>query len=130
MKIGVPKLAIGLVDVRDVAEAHYQAGFNTAAQGRYITSAHDTNFLELAGALRPKYGDEYPLPKNALPKWLLTLVGPLVDKRFSRRFIRNNVNVTWRADNTKIKTDLGIQFRPMRETMEDAFEVLVQNEMV
>lgn len=130
MKMGVPKLGIGLVDVRDVAEAHYQASFNPAAQGRYITSAHDTNFLELAEALRPKYGEEYPLPKNALPKWLLTLVGPMVDKRFSRRFIRNNVNVTWRADNSKIKEELGVRFRPMRETMEDAFEVLVQNEMV
>lgn len=130
MKMGVPKVGIGLVDVRDVADAHYQAGFNPDAQGRYITSAHNTNFLELGAALMPKYGEEYPLPQKALPKWLLMLIGPMVDQRFSRRFIRNNVNVTWRADNSKIKEELGIQFRPMQETMEDAFEVLVNNDMV
>ena len=37
MKMGAPKMGLGLVDVRDVAEAHYQAGFKPEAQGRYIT---------------------------------------------------------------------------------------------
>ena len=27
-KIGVPKMPIGVVDVRDVADAHYEAAFN------------------------------------------------------------------------------------------------------
>ena len=44
MKIGVPKMGVGVVDVRDLAEAHFQAGFNPHAQGRYISSAHNTNF--------------------------------------------------------------------------------------
>jgi len=39
MKSGVPKFGIGLVDVRDVAEAHLQAGMNPKASGRYISSA-------------------------------------------------------------------------------------------
>ena len=33
MKSGVPKVSIGLVDVRDVAEAHYQAGFRPRQKG-------------------------------------------------------------------------------------------------
>ena len=69
-------------------------------------------------------------PKRALPKWLPMLVGPMADKRFTRKFIRNNVNVEWKADNSKIKSDLGIQFRPLQNTMEDAFQVLVDNKMV
>lgn len=130
MKMGVPKMGIGLVDVRDVADAHYKAGFVSSAQGRYITSAHDTNFLEIAENLLPKYGNKYPIPSKALPKWLLMLVGPLADKRFTRSFIRKNVNIEWKADNSKIKNDLGISFRPMKETMEDAFQVLVDEKIL
>ena len=129
-KMGAPKLGIGLVDVRDVAEAHYQAGFTPSAKGRYITSAHNTNFVELGEALEPKYGENYPVPTKKLPKWLLLLIGPYVNKNLSRKFIRNNVNIEWKADNSKIKNDLGIKFRPMKETMEDSFQVLIDNDII
>ena len=129
-KMGAPKLGVGLVDVRDVAEAHYQAGFTPSANGRYITSAHNTNFVEFGEALEPKYGDSYPVPTRALPKWLLLLIGPYVNKNLSRKFIRNNVNIEWRADNSKIKNDLNINFRPMQETMEDSFQVLIDNDII
>lgn len=130
MKNGVPKFGVGLVDVRDVAEAHLQAGMNPRASGRYITSAHDTNFFEMAMALLDRYGNDYPLPKKASPKWLVVLLGPIIDSTFNRRTLRNNVNVAWRADNSKIKSELGIKFRPLTETMEDSFECLVKNGMV
>lgn len=125
MKMGAPKMGIGVVDVRDVADAHFNAGYIHEAKGRYITSAHSTDFLEIAQTLIPKFGDKYPLPKRALPKWLLLLVGPLVNKLFSRRMIRNNVNIPWDADNSKIKKDLGINFRPMKETLEDTFQAMI-----
>lgn len=130
MKMGAPKMGVGLVDVRDVAEAHFKAGFVAEAQGRYITSAHNTNFLEMGQVLLPKYGANYPLPKKALPKWLLMLVGPMVNKLFSRRFIRNNVNVEWKADNSKIKKELGMTFRPLKETMEDSFQSIIDAELI
>lgn len=118
-------MGIGLVDVRDVAEAHFQAGFNPKAGGRYITSAHNTNFYKMGLALQPKFGGKFPIPKKALPKWLLMLVGPMANKLFTRKFIRNNVNVAFNADNSKIKKELGIAFRPLQTTMEDGFQVLV-----
>ncbi|RME92977.1 MAG: NAD-dependent epimerase/dehydratase family protein [Bacteroidetes bacterium] len=130
MKIGAPKLGLGVVDVRDVAEAHYRAGFWPEAHGRYITSAHNTHILELAQVLVPKYGDRYPLPRKALPKWLLMLVGPFVNKLFSRRFIRNNVDVDFVADNSKIKRELGMTFRPLQQTMEDTMEAMIAAGMV
>lgn len=130
MKMGAPKMGIGLVDVRDVAEAHFQAGFNPKAQGRYITSAYNTNLLEMALTLIPKFGDKYPIPKKALPKWLLMLVGPMVNKAFSRKFIKNNINVEWKADNSKIKNELGMSFLPMQKTMEDSFQVLIDHNIV
>jgi nucleoside-diphosphate-sugar epimerase len=129
-KTGAPKLGIGVVDVRDVAEAHYQAGFNPAAQGRYITSAHNTNFLEMSLALKDKFGAKFPIAKSAAPKWLLMLVGPFINKTLSRKFLRNNINVAFNADNSKIKKELGLKFRPLQQTMEDGFQVLVDEKIV
>lgn len=126
MKMGVPKLGIGLVDVRDVAEAHFRAAYSPEAKGRYITSAHNTNFLEMALSLNEKFGKSYPLPKKALPKWLVMFVGPLLNKGLNRKFIRNNVDIPFSANNSKIKKELGMEFRPLKESMEDAFEVLTK----
>lgn len=124
-KMGAPKMGVGLVDARDVAEAHFKAGFTPEAKGRYITSAHNTDFLEMGKVLLPKYGADFPLPKRALPKWLLMIFGPMTNKLFTRKFIRNNVNIPWNADNSKIKNELGVTFRPMKETMEDSFQSLI-----
>jgi nucleoside-diphosphate-sugar epimerase len=130
MKMGAPKMGIGMVDVRDVADAHFKAGHTPEAKGRYITSAHNTNFLEMGQTLLPKYGDKYPLPKRALPKWLLLAVGPMVNKLFSRKMIRNNVNVPFTADNSKIKRELDMHFRPMEETLEDTFQSMIDEGML
>lgn len=129
MKMGVPKMGIGLVDVRDVATAHFQAGFTPEAKGRYITSAHNTNFLEMSEILLPKYGKDYPLPKKAMPKWLLMIVGPFANKLFTRKFIRNNVDHEWKADHSKIKKELGLSFRPMAQTMTDSFEMMIEEKL-
>lgn len=130
MKMGVPNMGVGVVDVRDVAEAHFQAGLRPNAKGRYITAGHNTNFLEMGKVLQPKYGSQFPLPKRALPKWLLMIVGPMANKLFTRRFIRNNVNHEWNADNSKIKKDLGLKFIPLQKTMEDGFQVLIDNKIL
>jgi len=128
--MGVPKMGAGVVDVRDVADAHFNAGYLANAHGRYITSAHNTNFLEMGQALLPKYGANYPIPKKALPKWLLMIVGPMANKLFTRDLIRNNVNIEWKADNSKIKKELGIEFMPLQKTMEDAFQVLIDEKII
>ncbi|MEL6562582.1 MAG: NAD-dependent epimerase/dehydratase family protein, partial [Bacteroidota bacterium] len=130
MKMGAPKMGIGLVDVRDVADAHYQAGYVPEANGRYITAGHNTDFLELGTVLQGKYGNRYPLPSKAMPKWLLMLVGPMANKLFTRDLIRNNVNVEWKADNSKIKKELGIRFKPMKTTMEDSFQALIDEKIL
>jgi nucleoside-diphosphate-sugar epimerase len=124
-KSGAPKLGVGLVDVRDVAEAHFRGGFMPKANGRYITAGHATDFYEMVQTLLPKYGGRFPLPKSAAPKWLLLIVGPFVNKALSRKFIRNNINIAWMADNSKIKNELGIVFRPISETMNDGFQALI-----
>lgn len=125
LKMGAPRMGIGVVDVRDVAKAHLLAGFTPSAQGRYITSGHNTDLVELGQVLAPKYGKQFPLPKRALPKWLLMIVGPMINPLFTRRYIKHNINVPWKGDNAKIKRELGMQFNSLQSTMEDAFQVLI-----
>lgn len=130
LKSGAPRWGLGVVDVRDVAEAHYQAGFRPEANGRYIVSGHNSDMFEMAQVLRPKFGDRYPLPTRALPKWLLWLVGPLVDKAMTREAIARNVSIAWRADNSRSREELGIAYRPLEASMNEFFQQLVDNKAV
>lgn len=130
MKMGVPNLGIGLVDVRDVAQAHYSAGFSPEAAGRYITSGHNSSVLEMAQALQPRFGQDFPISDKPLPKWLLMLVGPFINKTMTRRYIQNNVNKAWIADNSKSRNELGLTYRPLQATMEDAFQNLIDARLI
>lgn len=122
---GMPDLGIGVVDVREVAEAHVRGAFLPAASGRYILAAHGTSFPEMADALRPRFGDRFPIPSRVLPKWLLWLVGPWVSDALTRPFISDNVGFPWRADNRKSREELGITYRPLADTLGDFFQQLI-----
>ena len=129
-KIGVPKMPIGVVDVRDVADAHYEAAFNINASGRYITSAYNTSFLEISKLLYSEFGDSFPIPKRPLPKWLVFLIGPLLNKALTRKYIRNNFNKDFRANNDKIKKELNIKFRPFKQTLVESFQSLIDQKII
>ncbi|MEM1365796.1 MAG: NAD-dependent epimerase/dehydratase family protein [Pseudomonadota bacterium] len=125
MKAGAPPYEIGMVDVRDVADAHIRAAFVPSAEGRHITSARTVSFLELGQMLRDGIDGNYPFPTRTLPAWLLSVVGPIMDKNITRRFVRENMNKRWRADNTKIKRELGVEFSPVADAAVDMFQQLV-----
>lgn len=124
-KQGVPDICIGIIDVRDLAEAHFQAGYTPEAHGRNIVSAHNSGMLEMAQILYEKFGEDYPIPNKAVPKWLLYLVGRFVNKALTWRFIRNNVNHKWKANNSKVRNELNLSFRPLEETLVDTFQGLI-----
>lgn len=127
MKMGAPLVGMGTVDVRDVAEAHYQAAFKPDAQGRHILSSSNTHLLELAEVLQDKYS-HYPLPKRQLPKFLPWLLGPATG--FSRKFISRNFGYRWQADNSKAKRELGLKFRPLKQSMEEMMAQLIESGQV
>ena len=127
MKMGAPLVGMGAIDVRDLAEAHYQAAFNPAAHGRNILSAHNTDMLEMAAALEANYG-QYPLPRRQLPKFLPWLLGPVTG--FSRKFISRNFGYRWKADNSKARRELGLEFRPLRQSLEDMVAQMIDSGQV
>lgn len=126
MKIGVPNLGLGVVDVRDVAEAHFRAAFNPEAHGRYITSGHNTSLPELAAALLERYGKDYPIPRRTLPKWLVWWVGPIANKALTRKMVSLNIDRPWIADNSRSRNELGIHYRPLADSMNEFFQQLVE----
>ena len=126
MKAGAPRFGLGVVDVRDLAQAHLAAAYLPDAAGRHIISGYGTDFLELAATLRERYGDDFPLPRRALPKWLVWLLAPWTSG-IPRRVIARNVNHPWRADNTKSREKLGIEYRPMAESMNDMFAQMIES---
>ncbi len=130
LRFGAPRLGIGVVDVRDLAQAHYQAGFTPTAKGRHIIAGHNTDMVEMAKTLLNKYGKDYPIPRTALPKWLLWIVGPLVDKSVTRKIVARNINLPWNGDNSKSIKELGIKYRPLKDSMEDFFQQMVDNRLL
>lgn len=121
MKMGAANIELGCVDVRDVAEGHFQAAFTPGAKGRHILLTESLSFLEVADLLRDKFSD-YPLPKKNLPKWLVWLSGPMVG--VPRQFVKNNVSYKWRADNSKSKRELGMKYRSLKPGAQELFQLL------
>ncbi|CAB1079978.1 Dihydroflavonol-4-reductase (EC [Olavius algarvensis Delta 1 endosymbiont] len=127
MKSGAPRVGFGVVDVRDLAEAHFKAAFRPEAKGRYIVSGHNTDFPSLAEALIDRFGSDYPIPRKVMPKWLVWLVAPMVNKAMTRKWVSLNVNLPWKGDNSKGVRELGMQYRPMKESMVDLFQQMIDS---
>ena len=69
-----PKLSFGIVDVRDVAEAHLRAMTSAEAAGKRFIVGDRVMWMEEVGAvLREAYPDR-KIPKGVLPNWLVRLL--------------------------------------------------------
>ena len=129
MRMGAPKWGFGVVDVRDLAQAQIAAGFIPEAHGRNIVSAHETSRFDMSQELMAKYS-QYPLPRGAAAKWLVWLMAPFMGGGMTRAVVARNVNVPWRADNSKAKRELGITYRPLRTSMEEMFQQMLDAGML
>lgn len=121
---GLADLRIGIVDVRDLAEAQLRCAFLPDAEGRHVLVGHNSGLVEIAGILREKY-PSYPIGSRVLPKWLLWLVGPFVNAALTRKTVARNMGLPWKADNSKSREKLGIEYRPLKETVVEHFQQLV-----
>lgn len=128
--MGVPNIGMGAVDVRDLGEIHFNAGFTPTAEGRHIANGTNTNFVEIGKLLKKNFGTQYKLPSRGLPKGFLLLVGPLMNKSLSRKVLRDNINYKWVADNSKSINSLGAKYRPLEETLVDTFNSLIEAKVI
>ena len=127
MKYGCPNTGIVAVDVRDVAKAHFNAGFTENVNGRYLVVGHNTNIMGIAAALSENFS-EYPFPKNSFPKWILWLIAPLIG--MTRTYVWRAVNVEAGMDNSKSIRGLNMEYKPLNVTMQDMFIQMVDDGFV
>ncbi len=128
LKTGVPDLEYGMVDVREVAEAHLLGAFTPEAEGRYILVSQSVSMLDIAGILRKQFGKQYPFPKMKVPKLMVWAVGPFMGP-VTRKFISRNVGYPLRFDNSRSKA-LGVNYRAAADTFKDHFEQVLDDGLV
>ena len=120
-----PDLWMGVVDVRDVAQAHLKAGFTPTAKGCHIINAANTTALAMGKILRAKFGDKYKFPKFTAPKVLIWLVAPVA--KLTRKFVLQNVGYKIAFDNRKSIRELGMNYRPLEQTVCDHFQQVLDD---
>lgn len=128
LRMGVPKLILGIVDVREVAKAHILAAFTPQAKGRHILSNTELTMLQIGKILRKQYGDKYPFPFMEAPKFIVWAFGPLMGA-VTRDFIKRNVGLPLKFDNRRSR-ELGVKYRPAEETFIEHFQQVIDDELL
>lgn len=114
---GVPDLCFILVDIRDVAAAHISAGEVKEAKGRYIIGpSKTTSFLEVSKHFKKLRNGSFWLPAHQLPSSLVKIVGPLFG--LTQKWIARNLGVRFTIDNSRSINELGVQYRPVEQTLD------------
>lgn len=120
LALGAPALAFGVVDVRDVARAHIAAAFTPGAHDRYLVTADTLTLLEIGTILRSTFGNRRTFPRRELPTFLVKLAAPVTG--MSRKVIDRNVGWPLAFDNSRTRAELGIEFRPVAESVTEHFQ--------
>ena len=123
---GVPRICLGVVDVRGVADLHLRAMTNPAAKGeRFIAVSGDFMWLlEIARALKERMGAKAKkVPTRQLPDWLVRLA------RFKDPAVKQIIPELgkWKnATSEKAQTVLGWRPRSREESVVATGESLVR----
>lgn len=126
--MGVPDFYFGIVDVRDVAQAHINAGFLEKASGRHALVAETKRAIEIATMLKDKFQNKYKIAKVVLPNFMIYIAGPL--QGFSWKYLRRNLGIKFHFDNSYSKADLGIEYRSLQDTFVDHVEQLDKDGLI
>lgn len=117
-----PRWYFGLVDVRDVAAAHV-AALQPAARGRYLLCGGGRWLTEIAAQLKAELPSRR-IATATLPTPLL-YAAALVHPRLSLRGVRDSVGLRPQYDSTRAQRELGLQFRPLDQTVRDTAQSLL-----
>lgn len=128
LALGTPMLVVGVVDVRDVARAHIAAGFTPSAHGRYLTNAATISMLGISRILRKNFGYRLSFPLVEAPKFAVKIVAPIAGH--TRDFIAKNVGYRLAFDSSRTVAELGIEFRPVAESVVEHFQQMIDDGLV
>ena len=127
---GVPNISFNVIDVRDVAAAQLAAMEKPEAAGnRYIlASSESLSFPEIAQTVSEEFRPQgYKIPTRTIPKAVIWL-----GKFFSAslKFIYPGIDKRLLLSNEKMRSELGVEPRPARESIIDTCYSLVELELV
>lgn len=118
-----PQMHFGLVDVRDVAQAHVEAALRAEVTGRHILSAESWWMQDMAKALKTMWPDR-KIKTGKLPNVVLRIVA-LFDKRLSSAVLKNLLGRECNYDNQHSIDALDIQYRPVRDSLKDCVQSML-----
>jgi nucleoside-diphosphate-sugar epimerase len=113
----IPKLVLGIVDVRDVADLHLKAMTNPKAAGERFLALSDGTFSlpQIADLLRKKMPEiSRKISAKVLPDWLVKVTALFNE---NARTIAPMLGVNRNASNEKAKTQLGWKPRTKEEAV-------------
>lgn len=127
-KSGVPELYFGLVDVRDVAQAHIFAAQNEEAVGRHILVNETMSMLDIAKILSNHFGADFPFPRKELSKTILYMFG--FTQGITWKFVSENVGIPIQFDNSRSRNVLGVNYRPIQESVIELLEQIMNKNLI
>jgi dihydroflavonol-4-reductase len=121
----IPNIRIAPVDVRDVARAHVRAMTVPDASGqRFLCAIASHAFRDIALILSDHLqGQGFKIPTAKLPSFLLPIFA-IWDKQV--RIILPEVDQGLEIDNTKITSQLDMQFRDLKEMTEAMADSMIR----
>jgi dihydroflavonol-4-reductase len=125
----IVSLTWGVVDVRDVADAHIRAMDAPDARGRYVCAAGTIDMRGMVALLRRSGYEGYRLPRLGLDGTLGTMMARLAAYGQSagvRQYLRTHLGHVPRFDTSKIRRDLAMTFRPIDQTILETAADLVR----
>jgi dihydroflavonol-4-reductase len=128
----IPALTWGCVDVRDVSEAHVLAMEKPSASGRYLCVNENLSTRQMVAFMR-EFGVRGRLPSLGMDN----AAGTALLKVFSYfqpgglgSFMRSHLGRVPACDNSKIRRELGLEFRPLRASVMDTLEDLAARGLI
>jgi len=120
---GILSLSWGIVDVRDVAQAHVRAAEEPTARGRYLLAQEAVTMRTLVGWLRDaNFATGTRLPSRAMDNAignLLVRLNSYVQPAGVGSYLRTHIGRTPRYNTSKARRELGLTLRPTRDTVID-----------
>jgi dihydroflavonol-4-reductase len=120
------------VDVRDVAKAHIMAMENDKATGRYICSNEEVHFTAMCKILHKKFPD-YKVPTTDGSGWFgstFMYLASYTQPHNTGTYIRTNLGMKYNLNNSKIKTELGMEFLPLETTITDTVNFFIDQKLL
>ena len=113
-----------MVNVIDVAEAHFRGAI--LKMQMVDTWLRKKSFITRPCQIFEREFNNIIFPKKELPKWLVWLVGPIMDKSITRKMISRNMGLSWKADNSKGIKELGLKYNSVEKAAVKMFKQMIE----